>query len=90
MDINTDDLPLVIYACFVLNNYCEMNNESIHEELVRKSVSYDHDFQPPTAANCYSTDRNEAEGKRVRNVLALFLTHDRNRYYMILYTMMTL
>ena len=33
------------------------------KELVRRSVSYDRDFQPPTAANCYSTDRNEAERK---------------------------
>ena len=68
MDINIDDLPMVIYACFILNNYCEMNNESIHEELVRRLVSYDHDFQPPTAANRYSTVRNEAEGKRVRKL----------------------
>ena len=26
MDINLGDLPNVIYACFVLHNYCEMND----------------------------------------------------------------
>lgn len=72
MDINIDDLPLVIYACFVLNNYCELNNEYVHDELVKNAVSYDQDFQPPTQANRYVTDRNEIEGKRVRNVLAMF------------------
>ena len=53
MDIkfNIDDLPMVIYACFVLNNYCELNNEYVHDELVRNAVSYDQDFQPTTQAN---------------------------------------
>jgi hypothetical protein len=50
MDINIDDLPLVIYACFVLNNYCELNNENVHEELARNAVSYDQEFQPTTQA----------------------------------------
>ena len=34
MDINLDELPFVIYACFVLHNFCELNNESINEETV--------------------------------------------------------
>ena len=34
MDINLDELPSVIYACFVLHNFCELNNESINEETV--------------------------------------------------------
>lgn len=72
MDINIDDLPMVIYACFVLNNYCELNNECVHEELVRRSISYDREFQPPPSTNRYSTDKNEGEGKRVRSVLARF------------------
>ena len=72
MDINIDDLPMVIYACFILNNYCELNNEYVHDELVRNAVSYDQDFQPTTQANRYVTDKNETEGKRVRNVLATY------------------
>ena len=32
MDINLDELPYVIYACFVLHNFCEIHNESISEE----------------------------------------------------------
>ena len=43
----------------------------MHDELVRNSVSYDRDFQPITDTNRYHTDKNESEGKRVRNVLAL-------------------
>ena len=37
MDINLDELPGVIYACFILHNYCDLNKESINEETVRIS-----------------------------------------------------
>lgn len=72
MDINLQDLPSVIYACFVLNNYCEFNNESVSEERVRSAVSYDQDFQPGTTTNRYMTDCNETEGKRIRRVLTKY------------------
>ena len=63
MDIN--DLPLVMYACFVLHNFCEMNKDVIHEESVRSSIVYERQFQPTTTSNRYATEKNEAEGKRV-------------------------
>ena len=72
MDINIHDLPFVIYACFVLHNYCEMNGESISEERVRVATYYDRQFQPDTQLNRYITDSNEAEGKRVRRVLTKY------------------
>ena len=34
MDINIDDLPHVIYACFVLHNFCEINKELLAQEYV--------------------------------------------------------
>lgn len=34
MDINLDDFPYVIYACFILNNFWEHNNETIREDKV--------------------------------------------------------
>ena len=65
MDINTHDLPFVIYACFVLHHFCEINNESIGADKVRNTIKYDHNFQPPQATNRCITEANEAEGKRV-------------------------
>ena len=44
MEINLDNLPHVIYACFVLHNFCEMNNESISEERVQSAIDYDQQF----------------------------------------------
>lgn len=62
-----DDLPNVIYACFVLHNYCELNNESVDEEIVRSALVYDRDFQPSPTTNRNAS--NETEGKRIRRIL---------------------
>ncbi len=69
MDINLDDLPFVIYACFVLHNYCELHNETINEESIRMSINYDRDFQPPLITLATS---NETAGKRIRRALTNF------------------
>ena len=69
MDINLDDLSNVIYACFVLHNYCELNDEFVNEKSVKSAVCYDREFQPDTTANRYMTDCNETEGKRIRRIL---------------------
>ena len=72
MDINLDDLPFVIYACFVLQNLCEMNKESINDDKLRTAIDYDRDFQPLPVANNYISDSHEAEGKRVRRILTKY------------------
>ena len=46
MDINLADLPNVIYACFILHNFCEVNSDSINEEMIQNAISYDRQFQP--------------------------------------------
>lgn len=73
MDINLDDLPSVICACFVLHNYCELNNEKISEEQVKTAIHYDRQIQPAGETNNYRTDSNEAEGKRIRRIIPKFL-----------------
>ena len=69
MNINLDQLPAVIYACFVLYNYCVLNNEAINQETVKTSIRYDREFQPETVHNHYVTNSNETEGKRIRRML---------------------
>ena len=41
VDINLDDAPQVIYACFVLHSFCELNNDLINDEAVRSAIAYD-------------------------------------------------
>ena len=69
MDINLSDLPNVIFACFVLHNYCELNNESVNADTVRSTINYDQKFQPETVTNRYVTNCNETEGKIIRRIL---------------------
>ena len=63
MNINFCDLPYVIYACFVLHNFCE--------ELISSALRYDRTFQPSTVNNNYRSDCNETEGKRGRSELTI-------------------
>ena len=73
MDINLADLPSVIYACFVLHNYCEAWNDTVDPRVVQEAIQYDRDLQPPTQTNTYLTDCNELRGKRVRRILTKYL-----------------
>ncbi|KAL0147037.1 hypothetical protein M9458_057561 [Cirrhinus mrigala] len=51
MDINLQDLPFVIYACFVLHNFCENCKETVAEHTVLGTMQWDKDLQPPTQCN---------------------------------------
>ena len=73
MDINLDELSYIIYACFVLHNFCELKNERIGEEKVTAAIDYDKHFQPAVAPNNISTDCNEKEGKKIRRILTKYL-----------------
>ena len=69
MDINIKDISTVVYACFVLHNFCEVHKEIIGEDKVCSAIDYDSHFQPAPSHNNYRTDCNEAEGKKIRRVL---------------------
>ena len=70
MDINLDDLPSVIYACFVLHNFCEENKDLVSEEVVRVVVREEQTLQP---SNELQPQSNECEGKRARRVVTKYL-----------------
>lgn len=72
MDINLADLPYVIYACFVLHNYCEASKDTVDDNSVAEAIQHDRenqpDIQPATRGDCMAS-----EGKRVRRILTQFL-----------------
>ena len=70
MDINLDDLPSVIYACFVLHNFCEENKDSISEEQVRVVMDEERGSQPSHEP---ARQSNECEANRARRVLTKYL-----------------
>ena len=72
MDINLQELPSVIYACFVLHNFCELHKDPISNDKVSAAVNYDKEFQPPNEIHRPRSDPNETEGKEIRRVLVKF------------------
>ena len=72
MDLNLQELPNVIYACFALHNFCEQKNETVSDDKVAAAIANDKDAQPGMPQS-YSGDCNEREGKRVRRVLSKYL-----------------
>ena len=68
MDINLADLPYVIYACFVLHNYCEASKDTVDDNRVAEAIQYDRENQPDTQPDCMTS-----EGKRVKRILTQFL-----------------
>ena len=61
----------MVYACFVLHNFCEKNNTSIDDELVKSrqiqvaAAAQDKDIPDPVFS-C-----NSSEGKAVRDINVL-------------------
>ncbi|CAB3994289.1 nuclease HARBI1 [Paramuricea clavata] len=67
MDINIDDLPAVIHTCFILHNFCEMNNEIVSKQMVEQAVQYDVEFQRQRQPGP-NLPTNETAGKRIRRI----------------------
>ena len=70
MDIKITDLPSVIYACFVLHNYCEINNETLLNERIEGAMRYERESQP--ALICGRNQVNEATSKEIRNIFVQY------------------
>lgn len=77
MDIKLDDLPIVIYACFVLHNYCEMrsNNNHMNDDIVQGQIQWEQHMQ-----NCHHHSvidilytYNSAQGTYVRQIITSYL-----------------
>ncbi|XP_015753379.1 PREDICTED: putative nuclease HARBI1 [Acropora digitifera] len=72
IDISLDNLPNVVFACFVLHNYCEVHRETLSEEKLKESCSYEREFQPTTCTPGYGAAFNETCGKHIRQIFAKF------------------
>ena len=71
MDINIDELPFVIYSCFVLHNFCELHGESVGESRVQNAIAYDREFQPEATSSRYAGG-DESAGKAIRRILTKY------------------
>jgi hypothetical protein len=71
MDINISDLPNVINTCFILHNYCEINNDSLPNELVERVMGYEREFQPG-APNVRIQGSCEIRSKLIRDTFVKY------------------
>ena len=68
IDMQLTSVPEIVYACFVLHNFCEIQGVNIDDEVVQQQIAHDMATQPNTVADClYSC--NTAEGAQVRNII---------------------
>ena len=75
MDINIEDFPYIMYACFLLNNFCELRKELVHQNLVEAAEKYDSEFQSANKSSGYQTSSNESTGKIFRRIFVKYFEY---------------
>ena len=74
IDLNLDLVPMVVYACFVLHNFCEQNNCFVNQELVQQQyevqiVNQQQTKNFPDPAFSGTLD----EGAAIRSIITSFI-----------------
>ena len=68
IDMQLTSVPEIVYACFVLHNFCQIQAVNIDDEVVQQQIAHDMATQPNTVADCLHSC-NTAEGAQVRNII---------------------
>ena len=74
MDLNLNLVPTVVLACFVLHNFCEVNNDDIDMELVKSQIErnqHDEVMHKNIPDPVYSGDTGE--GEMIRQTLTDYI-----------------
>ena len=74
MDLNLKLVPTVVLACFVLHNFCEVNNHDIDMELVKSQIErnqHDEAMHKNIPDPVYSGDTGE--GEMIRQTLTDYI-----------------
>ena len=78
LDVDLGFATTMIYACFILHNFCEMNNADINHEVVQHHIDIERRTQ--ACSHHRHIDKlysyNSARGKAVRDAVAQYL-HDK-------------
>ena len=72
INLKLKNVPCVIYACFVLHNFCSLNGILVDDDCVQRQIAYDREMQPDVTPDLiYSC--NSAAGISTRNTIVAFL-----------------
>ena len=74
IDLKLENLPVIIYSCFVLHNYCEQNKISIDQTLFENQMMLNKECEDHNPLVKYTND--EGEGGIVRNVLTTYIKYN--------------
>ena len=74
IDLKLENLPIVIYSCFVLHNYCEQNKIGVDQTLLENQMLLNNEYEDHNPSVNYSN--NEGEGEVVRNVLTTYIKYN--------------
>ena len=72
INLKLQTVPQLIYACFVLHNFCQKNGLRVPDDNVQRQMDYDKEVQPnvqPDRIYSYNT----TEGERVRELLTSYI-----------------
>lgn len=72
IDMKLENVPHMIYACFVLHNFCEENNMQIDDDHIQRQIELDRQMQPNVAPDRILS-YNSAEGLCVRDVITKYI-----------------
>ena len=82
MDLKLEIIPKVVLTCFVLHNFCELNNSTIDKELVKCQIAWNMAEETPhqnVPDPVYSS--TTGEGEAVRDTLVQYIyTHLAGNY----------
>ena len=71
INMKLEHVPDIIYACFVLHNFCQLNDCDMNDDVVQQQIEYEHQTQ--RCGHHENVDRlhtyNSAQGTFVRNVI---------------------
>ena len=76
IDIKLTHIPTIVYACFVLHNFCEMSDLTIEQDVLRAHITEIHekdDSRANEADSIYSC--NTDEGGLVREVITDYMRY---------------
>ena len=68
INFNLQDVPLIIFTCFVLHNWCEQHKVGVDDCMVQQQVLLDREMQPSTVIDRRYTYTSR-EGRAVRDIL---------------------
>ena len=72
IDLKLEHVPQIIYSCFVLHNFCEINGMSLDDDRVQRQIELDKQVQPNVAPDKIFS-YNSVDGERVRDVITAYI-----------------